>query len=756
MVVRGPRWPVLLSVLVDTLILGGFLLVSIGHSVGASSPGEAPRTDIVGSVNTSTVDLTVNPPSFWMRSGATVSLGAEWSGGPPFCTVDPLWYRWSVSGETAAGFLNGTTGPSTTFTAESFVSGVALVSVQSEAIVACGPIESVIERANETQVSVVAPLSLSGVELSPNPALPGQNASLEAVVGGGEPPYTIGVAWGDGNSTSLELPSPGSFSVNHTFWAGDFVPAVTVVDAYGDRANGSVDEPLSVGTGLEVAILPSAPIAEAGLPAGFTGIVEGAASGTVTFFECANATAVPEESPGPNESAISCTFHSAGTSEVFFGAFPSRPGGPSATVVLYEPVVSPPSVIAIPTEGEAEAGRPALVRVAILGGVPPIALSWALPGTSSMGVEELPDGDGEGVVSVALENAGDFTVQFRVSDSLGINGTNATGTLIVEPRLTASATAGTEFSPSVEEVQVRASVFPGCVPLEWWTVPDYASSNESVPLGNLSSAGSFVWNASYTLEGNLSVTVVAADGCGGTWQSALELSLRSPLDLFVVATPGATPSNGTVTLSVSIQGGTPPFEVSVNAGGNQSWNRTVPLDGSFEWRLTPVGNGTVGLAVSVQDSWGFSEEVDLSIFLVPPAGLPPPNPAPSPPLTPPAGGQNPPNDDGAASPLGRAVALAAVLGVLATLSTVLYIRRRQVLRRTDAAPSPDPVTTLRNIIEPADGAERFTVELLAEEAGIPLVLVRSTIDRLVTEGRLHSELGADGEEVLSWSSGSGQ
>ena len=61
------------------------------------------------------------------------------------------------------------------------------------------------------------------------------------------------------------------------------------------------------------------------------------------------------------------------------------------------------------------------------------------------------------------------------------------------------------------------------------------------------------------------------------------------------------------------------------------------------------------------------------------------------------------------------------------------------------------MVTLRGIIEPAEGAERFTVELLAEEAGIPLAMVRSTIDRLVSEGTVRSESGADGEEVLSWS-----
>ena len=62
---------------------------------------------------------------------------------------------------------------------------------------------------------------------------------------------------------------------------------------------------------------------------------------------------------------------------------------------------------------------------------------------------------------------------------------------------------------------------------------------------------------------------------------------------------------------------------------------------------------------------------------------------------------------------------------------------------------------LKRIIEPADGAERFTVELLAEEAGVPLSIVRSTIDRLVGEGKVLAESGADGEEVLSWSHNTG-
>ena len=90
--------------------------------------------------------------------------------------------------------------------------------------------------------------------------------------------------------------------------------------------------------------------------------------------------------------------------------------------------------------------------------------------------------------------------------------------------------------------------------------------------------------------------------------------------------------------------------------------------------------------------------------------------------------------------------------VVGTTGAGALFWRRHARRKAVARPGPNPEEELKRIIEPADGAERFTVELLAEEAGIPLSVVRTTIDRLVAEGRVHSESGADGEEVLSWTS----
>jgi hypothetical protein len=84
-------------------------------------------------------------------------------------------------------------------------------------------------------------------------------------------------------------------------------------------------------------------------------------------------------------------------------------------------------------------------------------------------------------------------------------------------------------------------------------------------------------------------------------------------------------------------------------------------------------------------------------------------------------------------------------------AVVAFLWRKRVRNRPEARDGPDPVAILRRIIEPADGADRTTVELMAEENGIPLATVRSTLDRLIAEGTVRAETGPDGEEVVAWS-----
>ncbi len=751
--VRTERLARLLPFAVDSVLVAGLLLAALAPSGAPASPTFRADATPSSTVNASGTELTVDPPSYAMRTGHNLTLQAVWSAGSPLCDLAPLWYRWSVDGGTATGFLNTTTGPSVTFTADSFGSGTAAVVVRSGAVLDCGANETVLERTSGANVSIVVPLSLSGVEIGPNPLAPGGAANLEGAVTGGEAPYILDVAWGDGEHSTVALPAPGPFSVDHRFSAGEFVPSVVVSDADGNLVDGSVPETLSVGTGLEVAIAPASYVAELGVPAEFTGIADGEPTGAVTLFDCSNATVgLGGPSPTtPNGTEFPCTFTAPGIAEVLFGVYPPQPGGLSASVVLYEEVVAAPRLSAEPAQPVAEAGETELVRVCLSGGALPVSLSWNLSGNRSSGTETV-DSDGGGVFAVPLGAAGEYTVGVRASDALGNIDTNSTPVVRVESPLVANASGARSFASYGAAADVAGEVLAGCPPFFWWVVPDLTSANASAANGTLPNVGVFAWSGWYAREGNLSVVVGVTDGCGGTSQVAVYVPLVPPLSVEATVAPGPTSSNETLAVNVSIRGGQPPFQVGVNASGNESWNRTVLSDGAYRWLLPTGGNGSVRVTVSVTDLLGLSTAFNLTVDLVRPSVQSSPDPTPSPPPSAISGPYGNSSTQSASDPTW----LLAVFIPIGGSATLVLLWRRHSRKAPIEAPGPDPEATLKQIIEPAEGAERFTVELLAEEAGIPLAVVRSTIDRLVSEGTVRSESGADGEEVLSWSSDAGR
>jgi len=752
--VRAERRSLLLPISVDSILLAGVLFAVAGHPSAALAPGSV-SSEVAHPWNSSSgADLSVDPPSFWVRTGSNVTLQAVWSGESPLCHLTPLWYRWAVGTGNATGFLNVTTGPSTTFSADSFDSGVVNVRVRSEAVSACGVDETLVAQESGSNISIVVPLSLSGLELGPNPLFPGARATLTGTVEGGDPPYTLVVAWGDGNDSTFVVPEPGPFSVVQRFPPGEFDPAITAGDTVGDLTENHVAEILSVGIGLEVAIASARYVAEVGIPVEFTGIVQDAPSGAVTLFDCSNAT-VNSDVTGDNASdqtTFACTFVSPGTAEVLFGVYPPAPGGPSASVILYESVVPAPTVSAELVESVGEVGTTALVRVHLSGGVLPLSLAWNLSENGPGGVEVVSS-DGGGLVAVALGAAGNYSVGLRANDSDGTVESNVSGPLTVESSLEASADVDSSLVPLGAEALVDGGALAGCPPFFWWAIPQYAPMNGSAGNGTLPVVGGFDWAGFYSREGNLSVIVGVIDGCGATWQSVFVTSLVPPPTILVTAGPGLPSPNETLAVNVSIQDGMPPFQLYVNASDGECWNRTTLSDGSFQWLFLARGNGSVNLSVSVKDPLGGADEVNLSVVLVRPSEPTPPSPVPAPPTSVPSS----PSGNATAPSSSITVLLAIVaLAAAGAAATILVLRRRRAREHRTVVPGPDPVAILRQIIEPADGAERFTVELLAEEAGVPLTLVRTTIDRLVSEGRVSSESGADGEEVLSWSSEAGQ
>lgn len=770
--VRRARAALRLSLAIDSILLVGLLLTAVSPAGGPTARGPLTNATSHDAAGSTGLGLVVDPPSLGMRTGANVTLHASWSAASSLCRLTPLWFRWSVEGGNATGYLNGTTDASTTFTADSFDSGAVRVVARSAAVLACGSNQTVVERAGTANLSIVAQLSLSALEVGPNPLVPGQYATLEGTIAGGEPPYTLAVVWGDGTRSSLTLPTSGALSARHLFPSGEFAPSATLSDAEGESATGSVEEAVSVGSGLEVGIVPASYGAEVGVTAEFTGVIQGSSSGMAILVACANATvgSLPSIAPAVNGTSFTCTFSSPGTGEVRFGVYSSVPGGPSATAVLYELVVPPPRLSIRSLEPYGEVGSIVPVRVNITGGFGPISLSWNLSGDRSGG-EETIGSDGEGVLTLPLSAPGDDALAVRASDALGRSDVNDSLLVRVDPPLAANASTVTSLLPSGALAIVRGVALSGCPPFLWWVAPALVSSNASVGNGWLPATGWFGWNGSYAREGNLSIFVGVVDGCGLAWQTNLSAALVPSLWVDARAEPGPDAPNETLALNLSIQGGLPPFRLVVNESDGESWNRTVASDGSYRWLFPTRGNGSLTVEVSVTDEAGGVAKSAFSVVLVPPPQptapppppppSPPPPPPPSPPPAPPAQSPPPvavpgPSNNSTASSTTDPI-LWALTAALATGAggSLFFLRTRRSRRRPSPTPGPDPVATLRKIIEPADGAERFTVELLAEEAGVPLSLVRSTIDRLVSEGKVRSESGADGEEVLSWQTETG-
>jgi hypothetical protein len=743
----------LVPIAVDVVLLIGLLLASLGPARAASAARSDPPLGNHSAANTSGVVLSVDPPSYWLRTGSNVTLRAVWSALSPLCRLDPLWYFWSENVVNVTGYLNTTTGPSTIFTADSFSSGTTRVEVESQALLDCGENEQVVNRTSVTNLSASVPLVVRDVHVSPELLTPGQEATLEGTVAGGEPPYTLDVSWGNGTRSVVTASGPGTFSVDHRVAAGEFDPSVLASDSVGDFENASADEGISVGPGLEVAILTSAPITEVGVPVDFEGEVSGPFSGLVPLFDCSNATVGPE-TPDPGDPYgidFSCTFNVTGNSVVVFGLYSTSPGGDWLSTVLEETVAAIPDIRVESVPPISEAGRVTFAQVELTGGVPPIALSWNLSGNRSNGAEEV-GADGGGVLALTPVTAGTFEIGLRATDSIGSVATNDTATVQVEPPLAANATGlGTSSPPDVLAL-VDGAALTGCPPFVWWVLPTYLPGNESAENGTLATAGDFSWTGSYAREGSVSITVGVDDACGANWLKSIEIPLVPPLSALAGVSPGPSSSGETLAVNVSIYGGSPPFHVGVRGSDGESWNRTALTDGVARWLLTTNANGSLRVALTIEDLLGATAAFNLSVFVEPPTDPAPPPASPPPPST--VG--DPVGNASNATALGAVWLLVPVALPVGGAAAVLLVRRRRSRRERTTSPPPDAEAVLRRIIEPADGAERFTVELLAEEAGVPVGRVRSTIDRLVGEGRIHSESGADGEEVLSWSPESGR
>lgn len=713
-----------IAVVVVLLVGGGAAGLSLTHDprrTGAASFGPSRVFSLA---------LSVDPSSWWMLAGNSTSLWATWTGVPAGCVGTPLWYRWMVLQGPGDGTLTPSNGSSTNFTASAEKTGAAELEVRSGLLVSCGSDRATSIRNATANVSIVAPLALGNLTISPNPLLAGAVANLMVRVVNGEPPYRVRVDWGDGNVSFYNVTAPGSVSFPHTFANGSFVPAVFVSDSAGLVATATLDEPISVSAGLAVAVDTPAPVAEVGVPVNFSGVILHAPSEFGFVTACgdgypSDARAAPEDVVETN---FTCTFAAPGVAEVDFEVIPVDYVDGPTSAQLNESVAPPLELGLEPPTEPTETGMPVVVLARVAGGVAPFQVTWRVVGNASA-QEETYYADGTIALPVWPATPGTYTVSVRVTDAVGVLVENGSTGFPVEPSLQVLATAGSSLTMEGAEVAVGGGVTGGVPPFDYWVVPSILPTNEGVGNGSLSSVGSLTWNGTFLAEGMASVSVLVVDRDGAEWSETFGVLLVPALNVSAQLNGSATNAGRSLTLNLSVQGGLPPFETNLTSSTGEAWNRTAEEDGSFSWSFPTGDTGPILVAISVHDRLGETWNKSVSVLL------------PSSPSG--------PSVNAGGSPLMAWVGPVGLLGVLG-LGTGLLLSRRRRSAKPLAPALPDPVAVLRRIIEPAEGAERSTVELLAEEAGVPPELARTTIDRLVAEGTLRIESDEEGEEVLAW------
>ncbi len=683
---------------------------------GRGGAGHPPAT--VGSSVAPAPVLAVAPADWWMEDGTNVTLYATWTEIRPGCSVAPEWYRWSVGSGVAEGTLDPTNASTTTFTAGGDGSGVTTLVVRSAAVVACDAGRTAAFGNATANLTVDAPLSVRNLSVGPNPAAPGTPTLLEGSIVGGLPPYSLRIAWGDGRVGWANESAPGPFAVPHEFGAGVFAPTLEVEDGAGFVSDAAVGEPLNVTSAFAASIEPSSPTAEVGIPVGFSIGYVNAPPSFSSITSCGGA-AASADAANLSVGGIVCSFEAPGTAYVSFEAVGAASPYAVASALLPEPVAPRLDVRAMSPTANVQEGALGFVPVSIEGGVPPFNVTWQLVGDRGTGGETVPE-DGTVYCPVRPSTAGADLFAVDVTDALDVSVGNTTETIDVLAGLSAGAALVVVTGPGSESINLSGSILAGSPPFDWAVVPEFAASNATNLSGTISGIGSFAWSATARAEGVSLVEVVIVDASGAVWDDGAPVDLLPPLEVSTNLTPLRS---GGFEARIGIGGGAPPFAYWVNDSAGGSWSGTTPSDGTVAVQETPAGWGNSTIELSVRDAWGRSNVSYVTLAL----------PAP-------------PASDATAQSL--AGALGALLFVaLAAVGGAWWWRRRAATASVEA---PDAVATLQRIISPADGADRAVVELVAEEDGIPLGVVRETLDRMIREGTVRAERGPDGEEVLAW------
>ena len=460
------------------------------------------------------VTISANQTSYC--TGQTVLLTANVQGG-----TAPFTYTWYQDGSPIPGDVTASV---TGLAAGSYNFQLSLT--DANGCMAVSQILPVTVNSSATSVTLGA---------SPAAVCAGSPVTLTVTITGGTAPYNFVL---DGTMYTMQT-SPATISVTPT--ATTCYQVTNVVDSNGCPGPDSTSEPVTVNPTATVAIQPNQTTYCAGTTASFTAIVSGATATSYTWTLDAEApvtTTVPYFAiPGAD---VTLGSHVLTLSVDLSDMCSTTPATYTFTVNS-----SPTTVTLTPSASEVCAGSPVTLTVTITGGTAPY--SFILDGTT------YTDQTSPATISVTPTETTCYQVT-GVVDANGCTGPNSTSepvtvnptaTVMIQPNQTTYC-AGTTASFTAIVSGATATSYT-------WTLDAEAPVTTTVPYFAIPSADVTVGSHTLTLSVDLT------DMCSTTPATYTFTVNSSPTSVTLGASPAAVCAGSPVTLTVTITGGTAPY-----------------------------------------------------------------------------------------------------------------------------------------------------------------------------------------------------
>lgn len=575
---------------------GGNVLVRSGNG----SQGEAPAGQFV--------DLSISPSEATVVSGGTLALSAVVAPLPGVLMPMILSYAWTLSND-SVGFLVPTDLPQVEFNAGAVLAPVTLeATVQIQGFLQMGSADLFFEDQASASITIAPPLAATPLEVSPDPAIPGEPVTLTTDVTGGIPGYTTLFDFGDGGTLQVETSAPGPVSVTHAYAEGTYQPSTSTSSFDGESVEAGSESSVVVTPQLGVSIdLPVA--ADQSTPFTVQASVGGGSPPYTFSWE--------NSWGGAQYGSSSWTLSPSRTGPVTFSLTVTDADGQTAVAPAASLTVAASPTL---TVGNAmpivDVGTPLPLELSVSGGSGPFQVSWTPgPGASTL-TTELP-ADGTFDEPYVFDTPGQIWTTASLTDAVGAIATDGavTGRVVSLPTL--SLTASPSVATVADPVVLMSDVAGGVPPYHWdWEFSGPVSTSSALD-GTLPGAGSIVWNGTLASPESLVASLGLTDASGGSVSAVLDLTVESPLGASLGASQGRGEVGDPFELLADVNGGQPPYSLTLTASDGEVAQSQIAQAGITELPLVPRVPGNLTVQLQVEDQLGRTYLASMQVPVAP-------------------------------------------------------------------------------------------------------------------------------------------